>query len=410
MSREIPNQPHRTPNPDGPHNPSAPREKTPVPSEVPEHLAESEDSPYDSCFDDLNVILDQSIQEPVPDPALGSKSASKDAAPAAGRKGDQAPPVLEGKGKEPRTSEVFKAVAHGGKDVARSVTSGEVISPGSLLGSNSPDPESEVATASDLIASAGSARQGPIVIPGSSTDDGDLAEARFPWMTLLLLSYSTAVTLGLTWFVVAGLSARHGGPPSGERGSGTEVARKDSEQAAAAAPLPPIPAENIVRLNRTIRIGDLEITPLTISLLPVELVRSIDPPDYRREEADSLVLRIRLANVSSQQAFAPLEAAFVREQSSPLDRCLITTSRGGKIASYSLAADSEWTIYGQDFVVLEPGASADTILASEPGAASRLEDELTWRVRLRIGPYRSDVVGVRFTANEVERPQFDSNP
>ena len=49
----------------------------------------------------------------------------------------------------------------------------------------------------------------------------------------------------------------------------------------------------------------------------------------------------------------------------------------------------------------KPGESVETLIASEPGAADRLTDEMTWRVRFRIGPYRTDVLGVRFTRSDV---------
>jgi hypothetical protein len=67
-----------------------------------------------------------------------------------------------------------------------------------------------------------------------------------------------------------------------------------------------------------------------------------------------------------------------------------------------LAVDSEWSIVGQKFTVLEPGKSVETLIASEPGAADRLTDLMTWHIRLRVAPYRTDVLGVRFNKNDVE--------
>ena len=40
--------------------------------------------------------------------------------------------------------------------------------------------------------------------------------------------------------------------------------------------------------------------------------------------------------------------------------------------------------------MLEPGESVETLVASEPVTEDRLTGEMTWRVRLRIGPYRTD--------------------
>jgi hypothetical protein len=52
---------------------------------------------------------------------------------------------------------------------------------------------------------------------------------------------------------------------------------------------------------------------------------------------------------------------------------------------------------------LKPGKSAETIIASELGAEDRLTSDMTWRVRLRIGPYKTDMIGVRFDKNELTR-------
>ena len=45
-------------------------------------------------------------------------------------------------------------------------------------------------------------------------------------------------------------------------------------------------------------------------------------------------------------------------------------------------------------------------MAAEPGSARNLADEMTWRVRLRIGVYRTDMLGVRFTKDEVRYPRY----
>ena len=71
---------------------------------------------------------------------------------------------------------------------------------------------------------------------------------------------------------------------------------------------------------------------------------------------------------------------------------------------FPLALDSEWSIVGQEFSTLEPGDTEETFVAAEPGSARNLADEMTWRVRLRIGVYRTDMLGVRFTKGEVRHP------
>ena len=151
------------------------------------------------------------------------------------------------------------------------------------------------------------------------------------------------------------------------------------------------------------RLGDLKITPLSIAVARVELVGSIDPSKYHVEDSESLVLHLQLTNLSKSQSFVPLELAYLRDQNAPLDRCFIASSAGGTIGAYPLAVESEWSIDGQVCPKLEPGQTVETIIASERGVADRLSSEMTWRFRVRIGPYRTDVIGVRFRDFDVAR-------
>ena len=59
-------------------------------------------------------------------------------------------------------------------------------------------------------------------------------------------------------------------------------------------------------MGQTIRIGDVEVTPLWVSLAAVQLVHSIDPGDFRQEEVPSLVLRFKVTNLSKDEPFKPL--------------------------------------------------------------------------------------------------------
>ena len=167
------------------------------------------------------------------------------------------------------------------------------------------------------------------------------------------------------------------------------------------SPLPPIPAENVAYIEQTVRIGDVEITPLSVTLAPVELVRTIEPAEYRVEELNSLVLRFKLKNLSKEQPCRPLARNLIRDAAATLDRSFVETQDGAKIALYPLAVESEWLIAGQEFSVLEPGESVATLVASEPVTEDRLRDEMTWHIRLRTGPYQTDVLGVRFKKSEL---------
>jgi hypothetical protein len=239
--------------------------------------------------------------------------------------------------------------------------------------------------------------------PQSSSTDDHLADARLYWAMIGLMAYSSAVTLALTWvlwtgrgFHMAEAPVVNAEQPAGESPPKMVETRPLTE-------LAPLPATNLARLGETVRIGDLEVTPIEVVVNRLDLIRSVEPHKWRREDSDSVILRLRLTNASRDQSFAPLELAFVREQSSPLDRSSITTKEGKIIGLFPLAIDSEWSIEGQEFPVLKPGDSTETLIASELGAADRLTSEMTWRVRLRIGPYKTDMIGVRFHKDDVKR-------
>ena len=216
------------------------------------------------------------------------------------------------------------------------------------------------------------------------------------------MSYSSAVTLALVWALWTGRSFQSAESHSANL-SQTEVESVPKiVNSSPAGVLPPLPAENVASLRNPIRIGGVEVTPLEIVVTRLDLVRSIDPADWRREKSASLVIRLKLKNISANDTFAPLEPHFVREQALTPDRSTIATSSGQGINLFPLAVDSEWSIVGQDFTVLQPGESVETLIASEPEVAAKLTDDMTWRVRLRIGPYRTDVLGVRFKMDDLE--------
>ena len=239
--------------------------------------------------------------------------------------------------------------------------------------------------------------------PGTSSTDDHLADARLYWAMIGLMGYSSVVTLALTWVLWTGRGFRPAEAPvvTADRPAGESLPKM--VEPTPATVLAPLPASNLARLGETVRIGDLEVTPIEVVVTQLELDRSIEPRNWRREDAESVVLRLRFTNVSRDQSFAPLERAFVREQSSPLDRSSIATKGGRIIGLFPLAIDSEWSITGQEFPVLKPGESTETLIASELGAADRLTSDMTWRVRLRIGPYKTDVIGVRFDKDDVSR-------
>ena len=396
MPTETRGKPQPTPHPDEPWNPGLIRQPSPEPA--PTEEADWDEPTYGSCIDDLDVILWQAVPEP--DPALQSNSPldekTSSTTPIA-----PVPDSAYDRGKQPKTAEVFKNLgAHVGDPEAAGPESGarELTSPS----------EAEAGGQSGLAeqpGGPGTSRHAAHVSAGiqESEAEGDDhgADSRIAWFLLVLLSYSSAVTLALAWVLWTGMASRSTERPAARASQSSGEPLSKSAESEASLALPPIPDENLTILGKAIRVGDLEITPLEIVATTLQLVRAIDSSDVRDEESESLVLRFKLTNISKDHTFAPLEAALIREQNSPLDCSHIAIAGGGRIRLFPLAVDSEWVIAGQSFEVLKPGETVETVLASEPIRSARPSGEMTWRVRLRIGPYRSDIVGVRFSATEI---------
>ena len=160
--------------------------------------------------------------------------------------------------------------------------------------------------------------------------------------------------------------------------------------------------ENVAPLGTSVRLGGVEVTPLGVFALPLELIRAIQPAEYRQENEESLVLQLKITSTLKFRAFAPLDATLVRDRGLRPQDPYVVTSDQETIRLFALAVDSEWSIRGQEFPVLQLGESAVTIVAAEPGSAGRLAPEMTWRVRVRTGVYRTDMIGVPFTRDDVK--------
>jgi hypothetical protein len=218
---------------------------------------------------------------------------------------------------------------------------------------------------------------------------------------LLVASYASAVTIALFWILLTGRGLTR---PSPSFDSGGETGLVDSERdghPTATGTPPPLPSQNLTTLGTAVRLGDLEVTPRFISRREIELVRLDGATGETRQVEDVLVLSLRFSNRSQEQVLTPLEPAFVRDSSPRDDHSYIETSSGRRIAMYPLAPESEWSIKDQLFPTLNPGQRGETIVVSEPVRASDLAGPKTWHVKLRTGNYQTDVLGIRFSAEDV---------
>lgn len=221
------------------------------------------------------------------------------------------------------------------------------------------------------------------------------------WPRLLLISYASAVTLGLIWTLAGGRRAalRPEAPaaePAGDRGGRARLSGRS-------VPEPLLAADRLVDFGGSIRVGDLEIIPTDIERGPVVLHRVAGTNKQRDGGPDALRLRLRLKNRSTDAMFAPLDESFVRETATGPPGSSIESGNGDRIYAYPLAEASEWAIEGQTFPTLRPGESAAIWIVTAANAPPLADGPVIWRLKLRTGIGRVDVVGVRFRATDVAR-------
>jgi hypothetical protein len=357
--------------------------------------------PVSSSSDDLSVLLTQ----PDPDPFLDDQSARDTADPssARGSRADDRPsterrvPLAAADAAEPSpgTARITPAIAGAGLEpvpfAAPPSSSGSVLALG-IKFTPSPDPEAE--TRSPAL-STQAAEPNLRVAP-------DDQPPRTNWPLLLVSSYASALTLGFLWFFWTGRSLppqRPAEPVTAE--AVFDPTSRTSVTSPAGGEPQPLPIHDLVDLGKTLRLGDLELRPLSIMHRPVYLYRLEGATGEERERQDSLVLTLRLTNRSETRAFAPLDRSFIRDTGAAEDHTYIESSDGRRIPMFQLAAESEWSIQDQEFPVLKPGQTAETIIVSEPVPSTRLSGRLTWRVKLRTRTYQTNVAGVRFSASDV---------
>ncbi|MHC5541653.1 DUF4352 domain-containing protein, partial [Singulisphaera rosea] len=219
----------------------------------------------------------------------------------------------------------------------------------------------------------------------------------------LLISYASAVTLGLAWVLISGRKLRESEDvdvtPNLE--ARADPGKRADRSRKVGIPVP-IAADHLIPLGKPIQLGDLEVTPMRVSSGAVALKRTISEPELRDGGNDALTLKVRLRNTSKDTIFAPLDEAFLRERDKDVLDTVIETGGGAEITMYPLAVTSEWSIDDQEFPELRPGESFEGIVVSAPDATSRVTDEMTWRLRLRTGIDHNDTLGVRFRKADVQ--------
>ncbi len=275
----------------------------------------------------------------------------------------------------------------------------------------SPEPPSALANPfSGALAGIDTSAATPTTSPARAKDDDDEDDDDYddepqgtPLSTVLLWSYTSAVTIALIYILWTGKRIWHEKepdflPPIDERvdpGQRAKFSRR-------LAPPPPITAEHMATLGKPLTVGAVEITPVAVTSGPIVLKHMIGGNETRNEGSDALKLHLKVRNISKDLVFAPLDEAFLREREAGVTDTYIEMPEGANIEMHPLAVTSEWEIVGQQFKELKPGETLDSQLVSTKDALSRKAPEMTWRIRVRTGIDQTEFVGVRFTENDIK--------
>ncbi len=229
-----------------------------------------------------------------------------------------------------------------------------------------------------------------------SFDDADAAPRGVHLPGVLLISYASAMTFACIWLIV---KLRHHdpivdpSPPPIDTRPDPGLRASHSRKVDAPSPIPP---GNRIELGRTLKIGSLEFTPIELVETRVKLWREgIDGSNEERAGGESAMsLKVRVRNVSPDLIFAPLDEAFVRDRDHALPDGYLENDRGDRIYLYPLAVQSEWSIEGENFRELKPGEIMESNICTVEFGAAQFHSSMTWRIRLRTGIDRTEIVGV----------------
>ncbi len=174
-----------------------------------------------------------------------------------------------------------------------------------------PAPAPEEGVASEL----------PLSAPTVRRPSRDTGSWFMPLVFVPLVMYAVLVTglLGFAWWKITQLTDAKdeqdffkllpddGSDPGVKKGDKRILMKLPYTERMASKPLPP---EQRLKLNETRRFGEIEVTPLRVERKKVGVVvlgYKAEPCKY-----ESLVLRMKFRNVSTDQAFAPLDNYFDR--------------------------------------------------------------------------------------------------
>jgi hypothetical protein len=187
-------------------------------------------------------------------------------------------------------------------------------------------------------------------------------------------------------------------------------------------PTAPLTSKLITQLGRPLTIGDVQVTPEKVELKKVRILASGGKPELGLK--DSLVLQLRMKNVSSDLIFSPTDRYFDRRVvGKPVEGLPYTFLEfdGKRFFSGIDTRGERWAkkehVEGQTYGEhLQPGEELTTVVCTDPevdiaGELAKASGTLLWRVQVRRGivEYKdreystTAVVGVEFTKQDIQK-------
>jgi len=184
----------------------------------------------------------------------------------------------------------------------------------------------------------------------------------------------------------------------------------------------PLPERLKIDLRHSIRLGDVEVTPLRVEWGRLR----IRYPDMTEDllPGEALLLHLKLKNISEDVVFSPTDPYFDRQWKSAQDSKPYTFLEVGKQRLYGgplpwrpgIRADNRPALEGQNYQALPPGAQIETFVCTPPGDAmltgvANHQGPLLWRIQVRRGLVHvrerdvpaTVVLGVAFQASDIQK-------
>jgi hypothetical protein len=266
-----------------------------------------------------------------------------------------------------------------------------------------------------------------------------------------LISYAilASIAAGILWFrqhkepphQLETLPDIEGEFPTNLKGNKREVISKLQQRGDKIYPKydTPLPDHLKVRLGQTIKLGELEVTPLGLRQEAITMKERGKTQPYE-PRGKALMLDLRLRNVSNDLPFHPLDRYFTRyyragrkrdSTRSPYSEVPYTYLEIGQKKYYGGPAGFYDTDLGtsghylneyvenQEFTRLKPGEELETFICTDPEdddlqrALDAHKGPLMWRVQVRRGSIVyadrripvTAVIGVEFTDEDYRKPR-----